>query len=130
MECFVIRLNDLKFYSRIGVMDQERVVGNEFVVDVEIRYPADQFSFSMEDLCTTISYADVYEMVACRMAQSWMLLESVAKAMSDDLHERYPPDSGSGCNNKENLGACAQHGWHRFNNPVVMKPMSGLNVNV
>ncbi len=88
MECFVIRLNDLKFYSRIGVMDQERVVGNEFVVDVEIRYPADQFS--MEDLCTTISYADVYEMVACRMAQSWMLLESVAKAMSDDLHERYP----------------------------------------
>lgn len=88
MECFVIRLNDLKFYSRIGVMDQERAVGNEFVVDVEIRYPAERFR--SEALSTTVSYADVYEMVARRMGQSWQLLESVAKAVSDDLHERYP----------------------------------------
>ncbi len=88
MECFVIRLNDLKFYSRIGVMDQERTVGNEFVVDVEIRYPAEQFR--TEELSTTVSYADVYDMVARRMTQSWSLLESVAKAVSDDLHARYP----------------------------------------
>lgn len=88
MECFVIRLNDLKFYSRIGVMDQERVVGNEFVVDVEIKYPAEQFQ--SEDLSTTVSYADVYDMVARRMKQTWLLLESVAKAVSDDLHQRYP----------------------------------------
>lgn len=88
MERFVIRLNDLKFYSRIGVMDQERAVGNEFTVDVEIKYPVEQFR--PEDLSTTVSYADVYDMVARRMKQSWMLLESVAKVVSDDLHQRYP----------------------------------------
>lgn len=73
---FVIRLNGLRFYSRIGVFDQERSVGNEFRVDLTA--VADASGFRSENLDTTVSYADIYDVVAEAMRREWLLLESVS----------------------------------------------------
>jgi len=85
---FIIRLEKLRFFGRIGVFDFERAEGNDFEVNVEIM--VDSESFKPEDLSSTISYADVYEVVEALMQREWQLLESVAKAMHDAITCRWP----------------------------------------
>lgn len=92
MGTFLIRLADMRFYSRIGVYEQERRVGNEFVVNVSVRLDAS--SFQPECLDTTVSYADVYELVRARMGEEWLLLESVVVAVADDIRKAYPAALG------------------------------------
>lgn len=85
MSDFVIRLENLRFYSRIGVADQERVVGNEFYVDVSV--VLDGSGFVAEDLSSSISYADIYEGVEVQMGKEWHLLESVCVAMAEEIEK-------------------------------------------
>lgn len=87
MDKFIIRLESLRFYSRIGVFDQERAVGNEFSVDVTVEVAAT--GFESENLDTTISYADIYEVVREAMSGEWLLLESVAKSVAETIKQRW-----------------------------------------
>ncbi|MDE6339803.1 MAG: dihydroneopterin aldolase [Muribaculaceae bacterium] len=64
-----IKLKDLLFHSLIGVEEQERIVGNEFRVNVELTYSADHFE--NENLESTISYAEVYALVEEEMRKEW-----------------------------------------------------------
>lgn len=87
MDSFEITISDLRFYSCIGVLDQERVVGNEFRVDICIHTDASRFV--SENLDTTVSYADVYAIVCGEMSKEWLLLESAAKAIVELLLSRF-----------------------------------------
>jgi dihydroneopterin aldolase len=87
MDKFIIRLESLRFYSRIGVFDQERAVGNEFSVDVTVEVAAT--GFESENLDTTISYADIYEVVREAMSGECLLLESVAKSVAETIKQRW-----------------------------------------
>lgn len=82
-----IFLEDLRFYSRIGVGEQERRVGNEYSVSVSVVY--DATFFEEEDLETTISYADVYEEIKREMMRESLLLESVALRISERISKRW-----------------------------------------
>lgn len=88
MSSFLIQLNDLRFYAYIGVDPQERKVGNEYSVDLSITTDADDFV--EEDLTTTISYADVYDIVADEMRQPRLLLESTARIIARRLRSTFP----------------------------------------
>lgn len=83
MSAFTISLRHLKFFSAIGVFEQERRVGNEFIVNLTVRL--DAAFFVPEDLSTTVSYADLYETVASTMGKEWLLLESAAKEIADNI---------------------------------------------
>lgn len=87
MEIFRINLNDLRFYSKIGVSDQERMVGNEYVVNVSIAY--DARIFEEENLESSISYAEVYEEIKDEMLVERQLLESTARCISKRISERW-----------------------------------------
>ncbi len=89
---FVIRLERLKFCARIGVFDFERENGNDFEVNVSMKI--DSGNFVSESLDTTISYADVYEIVAVHMGREWLLLESVAKSIADTIKQKWPTSYG------------------------------------
>lgn len=82
-----ILMRKLRFYSKIGVFDQERAVGNEFEVDVEIRYPAQHFE--RENLDSSINYAEAYGIVADVMKSEWKLVESAAEAITHAISERW-----------------------------------------
>lgn len=85
---FVIRLKDLRFFSRIGVFDQERKVGNEFRVDFYMKIDAS--AFLSERLETSVSYAWIYEIIGREMNREWKLLESVAKSIVDNVLAAHP----------------------------------------
>lgn len=88
MSRFRIELKDIRFRAHIGVSEQERLVGNEFVVNVAYSVPAE--NFVSESLQTTVSYADIFEIVKRRMMSEWLLLESAAQAISTDIQKAFP----------------------------------------
>ena len=79
MEIFTISLDHVRFYARIGVDPQERKVGNEFEVSASIEFEAS--GFQDETLDTSLSYADIYDIVRVEMEKEWQLLESVARSI-------------------------------------------------
>lgn len=87
MDSFRIELKGLRFSARIGVSAQERKVGNEFIVDVSYSFPAS--CFSRETLASTISYANIYDIVHAEMRREWLLLESVALSISEQIKARF-----------------------------------------
>ena len=80
-ESFEIVLRDILLRAHIGVAEQERKVGNEFRVNLNLRYPASEFR--TEDLSSTISYADLHAIVEEEMRKEWLLLESAAVAITE-----------------------------------------------
>lgn len=84
---FVVRLENLKFYSFIGVFPEERMIGNDFILNISVSFNATRFK--SENLDTTISYADIYEIVAKEMQIKWLLLESVAKEIGDNILNKW-----------------------------------------
>lgn len=85
---FTIRLEDLRFFARIGVDNQERKVGNDFRVDLALSFNAE--NFIVENIQSTVSYAEVFEIVQSVMGEKWLLLESVSQAISAKIRDRWP----------------------------------------
>lgn len=81
---YEIGLTNLRFHARHGVWEQENKVGNEFIVDVKVRIPYTE-EILTDDLNSTISYADIYEIVENEMGKPRKLLETVAAAVLSRL---------------------------------------------
>lgn len=88
MHRFIIRLEDLRFFARIGVDARERAVGNDFRVDLRLVTGAE--NFQTENVDTVISYADLYEIVEWAMHQQWLLIESASIAIHTRIFEKWP----------------------------------------
>ncbi len=82
-----VKLKDLRFYSSIGLYDQERKVGNEFRLNIILSYDAS--GFRHEDLNSGISYVEIYDIVKDEMRKEWLLLESVAQSISKCIVARW-----------------------------------------
>lgn len=83
-----IYINEAEFYAYHGVMLQERVVGNTFLVNlvVEVDIVAASESDKLED---TLNYADIFEVVKKEMAIPSNLLEHVAGRIIQSLHAKF-----------------------------------------
>ncbi|MBO0440867.1 dihydroneopterin aldolase [Enterococcus sp. DIV0212c] len=84
-----IRINNMKFYTKNGVLPQERILGQQLEVDVELRLPLDQAG-KTDDVNDTVSYAEVNDQIAQRLANhSYNLIEAVASAILDDIEAEH-----------------------------------------
>ncbi|MDE6670412.1 MAG: dihydroneopterin aldolase [Muribaculaceae bacterium] len=88
MAHFVISLDNVRMFGRIGVFDQEREIGNEFVLNVRVRTDAD--SLCDDKVSNTVSYADIYNEVKEVMAMPHLLLETVVREIGRKLCTRWP----------------------------------------
>lgn len=88
MAKFLISLINQRFYSSIGVFEQERLVGNEFLLDLHVEYDAERFE--KENLASSISYADLYEITKEYMGQEYLLLESVCLDIRNHILGSWP----------------------------------------
>lgn len=84
-----IYLKNVRFHAYHGVLEQERTVGNDYVVNIVVDYP---FAHALEtdDLTDTINYAEVYRLVAEEMAIPSQLLEHVAGRIGKRLFTEMP----------------------------------------
>ena len=71
-----IYLQDLRFHAYHGVEAQERIVGNDYLMDVRLQYPVDQAMLS-DNVLDTVNYADVYRVLEQEMQVPSNLLETM-----------------------------------------------------
>ena len=83
-----IYLKNVRFHAYHGVLQQERTVGNDYVVNLTVGY---DFTGAMEtdELSATINYAELYEIIKEEMAIPSKLLEHVAGRIGKRLFSAY-----------------------------------------
>lgn len=79
----------MRFHSYHGVIEQERLTGNDYTVSVRAGYDVTR-AMSTDDVSHTLNYADVYEVVSREMAVPSRLIEHVAGRMAESLFKRFP----------------------------------------
>jgi dihydroneopterin aldolase len=89
METITIEINKLLIHARHGVMDQERIVGNDFRVSARLVYPAGE-AIESDKLDGTLNYADACDEIRKVMATPSALLEHVCGRLRTNLTTRFP----------------------------------------
>lgn len=84
-----IRLEKMRFYAYHGVMEQERRVGNDFEVTVDVNYPFEK-AMESDDLNDTMNYAELYAIVEREMNIPSQLLEHVAGRIINAIKKEFP----------------------------------------
>lgn len=82
-ESYIV-LQDLRFHAYHGVLPQERLTGNDYVVNLRIGYDIGDAMLS-DDVNDTLNYAEVYQLVSQEMAVPSGLIEHVAGRIGDRL---------------------------------------------
>lgn len=84
-----IFLRQLRFHAFHGVLDQERRVGNDYVINVVAEC---DFAHAMQtdELEDTVNYAEIYRVVKEEMAIPSKLLEHVAGRIGERLFNEFP----------------------------------------
>jgi len=85
-----IRLNEMVFYGYHGVHDEERRLGQRFVVSATL-YTDDALDSAIRNLEDTVDYTKVYSDIREIMETSqFHLLESCANTIADKLIKDFP----------------------------------------
>lgn len=89
LENSYITINGLRFHAYHGVLPQERLTGNDYLINLRVRYSIEKamHTDSVED---TLNYATVYEAVASEMMIPSNLLEHVAERIGAHLFDMFP----------------------------------------
>lgn len=82
-----VALRKVRFFSPIGYYPEERILGNEFIVDVQVWFPFD--NQEADELANTINYEELYQMLCAIMRKERKLLESAAEEMISGIRARY-----------------------------------------
>lgn len=84
-----IILEDIKIYAHHGVLPEEAVIGNHFVVNVEVHSDLEKASQS-DDLNDTINYAEINEIIHQEMEIRSELLEHVIARIINKIENQFP----------------------------------------
>lgn len=84
-----IRINNLKFYTKNGVLKEERILGQQLEIDVELTMDLTKAG-KTDDVADTVNYAEVNDQIAARLEKdSFNLIEAVASAILDDIEKNH-----------------------------------------
>ena len=84
---FSIQLNNLSFFAHHGLYEEEKINGNDFVVNAVISYHPTK---KVTELSDTIDYASVYELIYKRMQIATPLLETIVMELATKILEEFP----------------------------------------
>jgi len=84
-----IILEDIKIYAYHGVLPEEAIIGNHYVVNLEVHSDLEKASQS-NDLNDTINYAEINEIIHQEMEIRSQLLEHVIGRIIKKIENRFP----------------------------------------
>lgn len=84
-----ISVLDLRIHACHGVDEQERIVGNDFSVDVDLVFDA-RAAMQYDDLAATVNYAQVTAIVRDVMQKPSLLIENVVWRIIEALTSAFP----------------------------------------
>ena len=84
-----IRIVNAQFYSYIGALPEEQVLGNRYIVNLTATYDATK-AVASDDVADAVSYADLYDVIADKVGHSRdNLLEYVAGQILTEILDKY-----------------------------------------
>ncbi len=84
-----ILLENMEFFAYHGCFREEQIIGNQFIVNLEIETNTHKAE-SSDKLTDTLNYQEAYNLVKEQMQQKSHLLEHVARRTLDILLEKFP----------------------------------------
>ncbi len=82
-----IHLKNVQFFSYHGIFEEERILGNHFIVNITVNVAVEHIPvLHMKD---SIDYVSVYNLVAERMTIATPLLETVVTEIAQSILARY-----------------------------------------
>jgi dihydroneopterin aldolase len=83
----LIHLHNLKFHAYHGVFEEERIIGNDYEVNLSVGFEPKQFP--IQHLNQTLDYTQLYQLVKKRMSQPTPLLETIATEIAAEIQSQY-----------------------------------------
>ena len=84
-----IILNDIRIYAFHGCLDEEKKIGSDYIVNLEVETDMVKPSNS-DDINDAVDYVSLNAIVKKEMSIRSKLLENVAKRIMDKIYEEYP----------------------------------------
>jgi 7,8-dihydroneopterin aldolase/epimerase/oxygenase len=83
-----VHLYNLQFSSFHGIHEEEKILGNEYIVDASVEFHEErEVITSIKD---TIDYEDIYNIIKERMSEPSPLLETVVMEIGNEIHNEFP----------------------------------------
>ena len=90
---FYLNLNDMEFMAFHGVLEEEKVTPQKFIVDVKIETDQVLLAAQTDNIEDALNYADIYETIREIITNNqYDLIETLAKEISEQIITRH-----SGC---------------------------------
>ncbi len=83
-----ITLKGLHFHAYHGYYEEERKMGNPFIINVTVKI--DDFNLKNDDINDTINYEDIYNICGSEMKKTQKLLETVVLNIVSRLRTEFP----------------------------------------
>ena len=78
-----ISLNDVHFFGHHGIYEEEKILGNTFIVNLYVDLiPAENI---IKNISETIDYVTLFELVKARMAKPTPLLETIVTELAETI---------------------------------------------
>lgn len=90
----IIRVKNITCYSYHGCMEEEARIGQDYLVDVEIRVDFSDAA-NTDDLTKTIDYCDINRLVEEEMAIRSKLIEHVGQRILNRFRDEFPQIEGA-----------------------------------
>lgn len=84
-----ILLEDIKIYAYHGVLPEESVIGNNYIINTELRADLEKAS-QTDNLADTVNYAEISEIIHREMQIPSQLLENVIGRIIRKIEENFP----------------------------------------
>ena len=88
-----IELKEIRIHAYHGVDKQERIVGNDYLVRLKVKFDISTAALS-DSVNDTINYAELYDVVKCEMGIASNLLENVAYRIMIAIKNNFPSIDG------------------------------------
>jgi dihydroneopterin aldolase len=85
----IINVKGIKLYAYHGCLDEEALIGGQYIVDVKIETDFSRAQVT-DDLSKTVDYVSVFNVVKSRMAIRCRLIEHAAALIAEELVKQFP----------------------------------------
>lgn len=83
-----VALSDVRFFAYHGYYPEEQVLGNEFIVNVQVAF--EKHSEGDDELANTVNYQLLYQIAKTEMQYPRKLLETVIEAILSRIRTDFP----------------------------------------
>lgn len=84
----IIEIEDMEFYAYHGCYKEEQMVGNQFLVSLQLEVET-KMAQESDNLIDTVNYQTVYQIVSREMQHKSKLLEHVAERIITAVHDNF-----------------------------------------